>query len=308
LRYEIRVSPVLASEFLAERATPEPTAELEALLVEVLERAHRAWPEVDLPDRTFARELGRKIKAREDTLVGLRTIRVEDCFLAVACGLGNAAALQHYERHYVPLLRATLGRMGLTTSEADETLQVMREELFVPKTGNEPRILNYAGRGELRGWLRAVAARTGLRTVRHPLKQVALGESIATNAKDPELECLKQTYGAAFREALVEALHEISTDDRLLLKRRFGHGLSFEEIGGLYGIHKSTAARKIEGARERLVGLLRDAVMQRLNMGRAEFSSLLPLLQSELEFTLSGIEPPLADRAAPTESPARNVQ
>jgi len=292
------VTAALASEFLATRAGALPTEDLEAELAAAIERVGQTWPGARIDSAQFARELGLRAAPEVSPIEALRALRAEDSYLAFACSSGDPAALAHYERAFVPRLRPTLARMGLTPSEIDETLQVMREELFVARAGERPRITNYAGRGELRGWLRAVAARTGLRLVRRPIESSPLGESVASPVRDPELECLRQTYGQAFREGLREALAALSIEDRLLLKRRFAHGLSCEELGTVYGVHRSTAARRVEDARGRLVDALRGAVMQRLHMGRAEFSSLLPLLQSELSLSLSSVAPPasLADR------------
>jgi RNA polymerase sigma-70 factor (ECF subfamily) len=128
-----------------------------------------------------------------------------------------------------------------------------------------------------------------MRVARPRAGQQVLTDSAAASPNDPELEALKRTYGSAFREALRRELQEMSRDDRLLLKRRFGRGLSCEELAALYGVHRSTAARRIADACGRLAEGVRTSLVRQLNLGRAEIDSLLPLLESELSLSLSSV-------------------
>jgi RNA polymerase sigma-70 factor (ECF subfamily) len=286
------------SEFLAATGGGEVTAELRSTLADVRGRAHKAWPDVTVDDLRFARELARRIPNGSAPVPALQALPVEDCYLAVACTFGDRAALAHFEREHLARVRPALGRLGLTASEQDETLQALREELLVTRGGELPRIHGYLGRGNLRGWVRAVAVRMGMRLARRTVGEVELHESAVVERRDPELEHLKRAYRGVFQEALTAALAEMSTEDRLLLKRRFGHGLSCDELGALYGMHKSTAARKVTELRGRLLDATRLAVATQLNLGRAEFSTLLRLVRSELHLALSSVvvpeEPPRA--------------
>ena len=258
--------------------------ELDAELARAWERVTQAWPSVRVDEAVFGREVAARVPAGRDPVEALPAMRLEDLYLAVACAAGNAAALAAFEERYGAEVRATLARMGLS-AVADETAQVMREELFV---GPPPRIETYAGRGDLRRWVRAVAGRTGLRVARQAGGGVELRESVTAAAQDDlEIDFLKRTYGPAFREAFREALEAMPAKDRLLLKQRFRHHLTIEELGGIYGTHASTVSRWVTDARGRLVGATRDAMMRRLHVGRAEVSSILRLIESELEISLS---------------------
>jgi RNA polymerase sigma-70 factor (ECF subfamily) len=112
-----------------------------------------------------------------------------------------------------------------------------------------------------------------------------------TAAADDDLELgyLKRRYAATFQEAFREALAAIPTKDRLLLKQRLRHHLSLEDMGAIYAVHASTVSRRVAEARERLVAETRDAMMRRLNVGRAEVSSILRLIYSEVDVTLSTV-------------------
>lgn len=270
---------------------------LDAELASAVARAHAAWPDVSMPDEDFAGELAARIPAEETPLDALRAMRVEDVYLAVACASGDAAAIAEVERRYVPELRRALGGMGLA-EVSEEAVQAMREELFVGAAGARPRIANYSGRGDLRRWLRVVAGRMGLRlAAARPRAELPLQDSgaVAANA-DVEIDYLKRTYGEAFRPAFREALESLTARERLLLKQRFSHSLSLDEIASMNGVHTSTASRWVSDARERLVTATRERMMSRLNVGRAEAESILRLIQSQLDVTLSSTASPEADR------------
>ena len=287
----------LLDAFLARlKARDEPPREvepeLEPALDSALARARAAWPRVLVPEVTFGEELAARMPGEGDRVAALGALHVEDVYLAVACAGADAAALAEFERRYVPDARVVLARMGLSATVVDETLQVVREELFVSAAGKRPRILGYAGKGELRSWLRAVASRTGLR-VHARQGPAAQGEPASVAAEgDMELDYMKRVYGERFKAALHEALQEMPSKDRLLLKQRFRHQLSIEDLGTLHDVHPSTVSRWVTDARERLVAAIRERMMREANLGRAEASSVLRLIQSQLDMTFSSIPDP----------------
>jgi RNA polymerase sigma-70 factor (ECF subfamily) len=262
--------------------------ELDAALEAALAAARAAWPAVAVGEARFAVQLARLIADDPAPVIALGQLQVAEVYLTVGCADGVAEALAVLERDYLPDLRATLSRMGLTASAIDETLQVVREELLVARPHAAPRILGYGGRGQLRGWLRSVAARTGLRTFRGPQTHEELdGEVHATAGDDLELEYLKRTYGEVFRAAFRTAVAGLSADDRVLLKQRFRHQVTVEELGALHGVHAGTISRWVAAARDRLVAGTRTVMMRELGVQRAEVSSILRLIQSEMQISLS---------------------
>ncbi len=288
----------LVQAFRARRhdANDQPDPALDAELASALGRARAAWPDVSISDEAFAAELAARIPAEEQPLDALRAMRVEDVYLAVACAAGDAAAIAEVERRYVPELHRALGGMGLS-AVSEEAVQAMREELFVGAPGTPPRIANYSGRGDLRHWLRVVAGRMGLRlAAAKPRAEMPLQDSGAIAASaDVEIDYLKRTYGEAFRPAFREALESLTSRERLLLKQRFSHHLSLDEVAAMNGVHASTVSRWVADAREKLVTATRERMMTRLNVGRAEAESILRLIQSQLDVTLSSLAPRDAD-------------
>lgn len=283
-----------AAAFRAQLGTEHALdAGLDAALDAALATAHTAWPGFAAADLRFAEHLATLVRGAPTVVLALGQLDIADLYLSVACAEGIAGALAILDRDYFSAVRPTLSRMGLTASAIDETLQVMRDELLAPRPGAAPRILNYGGRGHLQGWLRSVAARTGLRHLRTPDRLDELDEGKhARPAGDLELAYMKKTYGEVFQRAFAAALASLSAEDRLLLKQRFRHQLTVEELGALHSVHAGTISRWVTAARERLVKATRAEMMRELGVGRADVESILRLIQSELEITLSTIGDP----------------
>lgn len=258
-----------------------PGQSLDAYIADACRRAHAAWPALAIDDAVFGAHLATLATDAEP-------LEVADVYLSLACAHGDPAALAILEQDYVRPLRPALSRMGLAPSAIDEALQIMRDELLTPRSDAPPRILNYSGRGHLRGWLRAVAARTGLRLTKHPERNDAFeDERHAPVVHDLELEYMKRTCGDAFRRAFAAALAGLAVDDRLLLKQRFRHHLTVEELGALHAVHAGTISRWVAAARERLIKATRAAMMRELGVGRDDVSSILRLIDSQIDITLS---------------------
>jgi RNA polymerase sigma-70 factor, ECF subfamily len=162
-------------------------------------------------------------------------------------------------------------------------------------------IASYGGRGALRQWLRAVASRTGLRLRPDPKRNVSLADDFAgAGADDLELDYLKRTYGPAFQESFREALEAMPQKTRLLLKQRFRHQLSIADLGALHGVHEATISRWVTTARAELVAATREAMMRRLRIGRGDVSSILRLIESRIDITLSSLDPSESEPRADT--------
>jgi len=253
--------------------------------------ARAAWSEISVRADRLGTHLAALVKDEADPLAALTRLHAGDVYLTIACADGDAGALVAIERVYLAGVRSPLSRMGLSASQIDETLQVMRDELFVRRPTAPPRILNYGGRGHLGGWLRAVAARTGLRMFAHRERQDELDDRVQRGqaSDDLELAYMKRTYGEAFQRAFRTALDGIDEDDRLLLKQRYRHAMTVEELGSLHAVHAGTISRRVAAARERLVARTRDAMIKELSINRDDVSSILRLIHSELDISLGTI-------------------
>ena len=83
-----------------------------------------------------------------------------------------------------------------------------------------------------------------------------------------------------------------------MLRHHYVHGLSIDEIGSVYTIHRSSAARRIAKARDELLMGTRRRPVVELGVGRSELERIMQLIESRLDVSLRGALDP-AQHAEP---------
>jgi len=245
-----------------------------------------AWPQIDVPDEVFGEHIALHLRDGADPL----QLHLGDLYVACACARGEAQALAVLEGQYLAEVAASVGKMGLGNDLFDEALQATRKQLLTSDGTRLPAIASYAGRGDLRGWLRITLVRELLhqRSVarRHvPLEPAALAD-VAAADHDPEVRYLKQTYGAEFKDAFAEALAALGDGDRALLRYQYVERLTIDEVAVLERVHRATAARRLAQARERLLERTRAVLRARLRVDSGELQSILRLIESQAQVSL----------------------
>jgi len=278
-----------ASLLRAAGGAEEDVTALAVALDGAVERAVRAHPPLGKAADGFLARLGEVIEA--PTPEAVAKVKVEDLLLAFAAARGDGYALATIEREHVR--GAAGGRLRgqrFLPDEIAEIEQGLREHLFVAAPGTLPKIAQYAGKGDLAGWVAVSATRAALRARKRASREVAVAESgvLAKHVAhdDVELDFVKDAYRPAFKEAFHEALATLDARERLLLKQHVVDGLGIDALGELHGVHRATAARWIAKVREDLLDRTRDAFQRRMKVGRAEFESLLRLARSQLDVSL----------------------
>jgi RNA polymerase sigma-70 factor (ECF subfamily) len=104
---------------------------------------------------------------------------------------------------------------------------------------------------------------------------------------DPELAHLKQTYTLKFRDAFERALGTLSERERNILRLEYLDGLSGEQIGALYGVHKATITRWRQASRAALFDETRRIFEREHDMPASEFASVMRLIQSQFDLSLT---------------------
>jgi RNA polymerase sigma-70 factor (ECF subfamily) len=82
------------------------------------------------------------------------------------------------------------------------------------------------------------------------------------------------------------ALGRLESRERNLLRLHHVHGLSMDAVGATYQAPRSTVARWIVRARERLLTLTREELTARLGLTPGELDSMLRLVCSQLDVSL----------------------
>jgi RNA polymerase sigma-70 factor (ECF subfamily) len=216
----------------------------------------------------------------------------EDIMWARALAEGRRDALERYERELVPLIDAKLRARGFASDTIADIQQTLRARLLVGD-GDGPAIARYEGRAALRSWILVSALREAVRVrdkaSREPATDddalIALADRVDASAPASD----KQRYHEAFRLAFRAALASLAARDRVLLRMHVLDGLTIDQIAAVQGVHRATAARWIERARETVSRNVRRDLMKQLGADPFEADELLRWLQSRVELSLSAL-------------------
>lgn len=292
----------LASAF--QSARPESSrapadADLEKRLesvVQIAVTASASWSRGE----DFAAFLGERL----ENLADLERVPVADLYLACASLRGVPDAVAALHRSQAPAVEAALRRLGLPPDRVDEVRGRLFERLLLPgETGSAPLLARYRGTGAMSAWLRVVATREGLTSLRARDDTAETDEEgLASLEEDLELSFVKESCRAAFKAAFGEAVLSLPVRERTLLKQHYLDGLSARDIGRMRRVHHATVARWLDEVRERVFARTRAALHDRLQVGTEEFESMIRLLQSRWDVTVGRFLDPAGRSSASSTS------
>ena len=271
---------------------PEAHDALRERIVAAFEVGAEAHPGIEGAPQLFGEALGLRLASDEPRTwqqlgAALEELDAADLFLAASCAAGHAAAIARFEALHFKNLPSTLRSMGAQAADVDDVLSVVREKLFVASEGQRPRVLTVAGRGSVEKLCRVIAARTLLNRRRSTRRQRVTGDEALADLiaphDDPELAAVKQHHRDVFREAFAQAIAKLSSEDRNLLRLSLIHGLSIDEVGRIYQIHRSTAARRLGRLKDALAQDTRMYLRVKLGADKKELQSLFRLVQTGLD-------------------------
>lgn len=272
-----------------DRTTGASHSDLTSVLSEALQRCRRAYPSVEVDLAGFAKHLASKTLG-EEPVAALTSRHVEDLFLAYACASGIPSALAAFGVAYTQDVDVACAKVGGVLA-ADEVRQQLFHKLFVAQAPSIPRILEYSGQGTLRGWFRVVTGRLILDHLRASTREgyqvsedVVLG--VPSPGDDPEMEYLKTQYRHEFRDSFEAAVGSLQPEERNVLRSYYAKGMSIDDIAIMFGIHRATAARRVNRARDALMTETRRRLTRRLMLSGNELESVLRLIESNLHVSV----------------------
>jgi len=258
-------------------------------LDDVIHAARRAWPTVELAPDRYVAHLARHLPDGVAAEHALDEMHTDDLYLACACALGNRQAVLAFEEHCVQGLEIVLARYRASSDLVAEVKQRVRERALVSADG-PPRIERFSGRGDLRGWVRVMAAREAVSLLRRSRRDAWVDDDTRLGALltpgDAALDHAKAHYVQEFKQAFSAALRSLPARDQTLLRQHVIDGLSIDQLGALYGVHRATAARKLERARQAVLTGTRQRLSSVLRVKPSELDSILRLIRSRVEVTL----------------------
>jgi RNA polymerase sigma-70 factor (ECF subfamily) len=274
-------------------ADPDLTApQLEAALGEIVEAAQRAWPAVGLPVEAFLAHVGERLTGDSPLLRALRRLHTADLYLACACARGDARAFAAFEDHCLRRLGPALHKIDARPDVIDDIKQHIRGTVLVGIAGRA-QIVDFSGRGDLRGWVHVIAVHLALQQRQRARREIGaeddeLLERIASPG-DLELDHAKQLYRREFKQAFQDALRALTDRERTLLRQHYIDGLTVDELGALYRVHRSTAARMVARSRLAVLEATRAQMMAQLDIQSEQLDSILQMIRSQIEFSWSAI-------------------
>jgi RNA polymerase sigma-70 factor, ECF subfamily len=287
----------ILAAFFADFARSPPLLEVEAAalaqqLARMREAGVGAWPRIAVTLEQFASYLGEVTNREDADLIGnLARLHAEDLYLACGCHHHVPEAFQAFESSYLLGIDRFVGIVRSDPDFVDEVRQHLRQRLFVKDASGSAKISMYSGRGTLKGWIGVVAQRTALSLLRrmNPHRSEPLDETVDTVAAldDPELSYLRKRYGAEFRDAFRAALEILSERERLILHLNIVNGVTLDRIAAMYSVNQSTVSRWAATARQAVRDEVHRQFAERLSVTCDEFASLIRLLQSDLDLSIS---------------------
>ena len=97
---------------------------------------------------------------------------------------------------------------------------------------------------------------------------------------------MKRTYSSEFKAAFGEALGGLGAREQTLLRYHHVDGLNIDEIGAIYRVHRVTAFRWLEKAKELLVKSTLEKLRARLKLDPGELDSVLRMIRSQIHLSL----------------------
>ena len=103
---------------------------------------------------------------------------------------------------------------------------------------------------------------------------------------------LRERCREELRAALVAAVAGLESRERTLLRLSLRDRLTVDQLGALFRVHRSTAARWLQALQAKLSAATRARLAERLKLEAAEVESLIRAIGSRLDISLAGpLEP-----------------
>lgn len=253
------------------------------------EAGRAAWPTVSLTLERFGAELARR--AGPDASEGaIAKLCGSDLYLAIACVDGDAAAIERLEREFLCDVEHVARKLRATPDRAADAKSRLSLVLLVDEPGRVAGLRDYAGKGNLRAYIRVIVTRDLIRTLERDRREApAVSEEILARLgtdHDPEISMLRAQYHGAVRDAMRDAITKLDDRTRALLRYQIVDGWTVDQVAEIYGVHRATGARWLVAARATLADGIRTALAARLDIDSEEVASIIRLVQSRVDVSL----------------------
>lgn len=246
--------------------------------------AAAAWPGVTVAPAELIEAFEAKLAA--DDPPPLTATGAAELYLALACARGDTAAIVAFDREYLSVVPIALSGMKLPAATVEDVRSTVRDKLLLAEGDRRPRIVDYAGRGRLKGLVQVTATRTAIDRIRHEQKEAELPANELVGPGNLELSLIKAQYREAFIAGFARAVAAASRRDRNLLRLHFLGGVTLEQLAQMYGVHRATVVRWLAAAREAVFGATREHVAEAIGAPPEELDEMFDLVRSRVELSV----------------------
>jgi len=249
----------------------------DAAVAALYERALAAWPDVAVVEpQRFADAIARRLgdKAEASVVASLHF----DVYIAIAAGDGDPEAARACEAIVGREVDFAAMRLRATPTQGDDIRSELRRLLFTGEDTRPPALSTFAGRGDLRGYARVMAARALARRMQRDRREEELDSGVLDMldpALDPEVAMLREHYREPVETAFEAALGELSARERAVLRFHLVDGWTIDQLAARYSTHRTTASRWLVGAREKLRLGIRARLSAQLLIGESQVDSIV---------------------------------
>jgi len=268
-------------------ATTVDTAALETALVAIIATARARYSGIRVSDADYLRHLAARVDPELPVMDAIALLRTADLLLACGCATGDRTAVGLLESECIRGAQGALGKRAVSSEIAEEANQIVRERLLVGD--GTPKVLEYDGKGDLKSWVRIVVVREAIYLSKRGKKEVPLSLdllSLPTAQDNPEVAYFKAHYRTEYKDAFEAAVDELTSRERALLRQQLVLGMSVDEIGAVYQVHRATAARWVQSARDQVLAKARLQLAIRLDLPRADIENIVRMIESQLEMSM----------------------
>jgi RNA polymerase sigma-70 factor (ECF subfamily) len=225
----------------------------------------------------------------------LERLNVEDLCLACGCLHGDDAAGRTFLERCAPAVAGALRGLRLPEQRLEEVQGMVFSRLFVGQPGRPPKIAHYRGEGDLTSWVKVVAVRLLLNELRAGKGKVQLEvedllDRAMDSAEEPaDLRYMKTMYRQQFKQAFGRAVEELAPKQRNILRYQLLDEMGAAQIAKVYRVHRATVHRWQQQIQRALLDRTRDHLQRQLGIDSEELDSIVRLIQSTWQVTVSGI-------------------
>lgn len=229
----------------------------------------------------------------------IKSLQIEDLFLALACARGDNAAWEIFLQRYKNYIFKIAHIFCNSSDSAVELAESVCGELFLPRLPDGPatdnKIATYNGKCSLQGWLKVVVSHAAVDAIRRKKPLIQLdGDSreqqtiAVTQPKSGQfaihLDDTKHVH--AVEQALQKSLKELPPKEKLLLDYYYYHGLSLKEIGVYFSVHEATISRWLDAIRKKIKKSVEKTLKAELGLKQAQLNELWTMAVEKVNIEL----------------------